>query len=554
MTNDSVDPMRPEQEHQSKHDVFDENPTQSQDDFLELRETLESEDLKEQPARKQRFFERLTKRLKHPEEKPADAVPASDEGEIDDARLNQLTPLPMEVENFSEPINFVPEEDDPTAIISSPYADVDFSEPGRLPPAENSDDQWSQEEEAQSTEPAAAEESSQWKSFLATLWKQPEAKESEDVIDDEMLASRVERSLSSESQAEKEWGKPEEASPFMFDQDQPVNNPPAGKKITGPLFMDEEEDIFPEGDGNIWGGLRQELQDTEEEIILEEVTESNLVEEDYPISNAIVTEWEKDEADQGQDPDPDPEIPLLAQINVFEGEEALYESKPFSQEYAHLFGESPAEEVPPEPELEPTVQEIRTIVMEDYEESGDEVSARGGGKKSTRWIRTVLFVLIGAGIITILVLVSLPSIMRWIQPPAPAAAIVSPTSIPMDGMPYPTGIKMTGGWFFFLQPSTIKEGRWEPETSEWLDGSELRRIVALPWTRQLEAVVQSLVPGDTMELQMSNGDILTYLVEATNQVDRDDISILSSNQPSLALVLFQDDTEKRWVVISNLNE
>jgi hypothetical protein len=552
MTNDSVDPMRPEEEPQSKPEVFDENPSQSQDYVSELRGTLESEDLKEQPVRKQRFFERLTKRLKHPEGKSADAVPASDEGEIEDARLNQLMPLPMEVESLAEPVSIVSEEDDATGIGPSPYEDVEFSEPSLLSPAESADDQWSQEEEAQSSEPAAAEESSQWKAFLATLWKQPEAKGSEDVIDDDTLASRVERSLPSESQAEKEWGKPEEASPFMFDQDQPVNNPPEGRKVTGPLFMDEEEDIFSEGDGNIWGGLRQELQNTEEEIVLEEPSDINIVEEDYPISNAIVSEWEKEEEDQDQDQ----EIPLLVQNNAFEADEELFESKPFSEEYAHLFGESPAEEVPPEPELEPTVQEIRTIVMEDYEEAEDEASARLAAKKSSRWLRTVLFVLIGAGIVTILVLVSLPSIMRWLQPPtpAPAAAVVPPTSIPMEGMPYPTGIKMTGGWFFFLQPSTITEGRWEPETSEWLDGSELRRIVALPWTRQLEAVVQSLVPGDTMELQMSNGDILTYLVEETTRVNRDDVSILSSNQPSLALVLYQQDAETRWVVISNLNE
>jgi hypothetical protein len=508
MTNDSVDPMRPEEEPQSKPEVFDENPTQSQDYVSELRETLESEDLKEQPVRKQRFFERLTKRLKHPEGKSADAVPASDEGEIEDARLNQLTPLPMEVENLAEPVSIVSEEDDATGIVPSPYEDVEFSEPSLLSASESADDQWSQEEEAQSSEPAVAEESSQWKAFLATLWKQPDPKGSEDEIDDDTLASRVERSLPSESQAEKEWGKPEEASPFMFGQDQPVSNPP------------------------------------EPEI--------NIVEEEYPISNAIVSEWEKEEEDKDQDQ----EIPLLVQNNAFEVDEELFESKPFSEEYAHLFGESPAEEVPPEPELEPTVQEIRTIVMEDYEEAEDEASARLAAKKSSRWLRTVLFVLIGAGIVTILVLVSLPSIMRWLQPPAPApaAAVVPPTSIPMEGMPYPTGIKMTGGWFFFLQPSTIIEGRWEPETSEWLDGSELRRIVALPWTRQLEAVVQSLVPGDTMELQMSNGDILTYLVEETNRVNRDDVSILSSNQPSLALVLYEQDAETRWVVISNLNE
>jgi hypothetical protein len=121
-------------------------------------------------------------------------------------------------------------------------------------------------------------------------------------------------------------------------------------------------------------------------------------------------------------------------------------------------------------------------------------------------------------------------------------------------MPYPTGLRMTGGWFFYLQPSTMRDGRWEPATNEWLNGSELRRIVALPHTRQLEAVVRSLVAGDTLELHMSNGDILIFLVDEISQVNRTDVSILSSNKPSLALVLYQKEEELRWVVVSNLRE
>jgi hypothetical protein len=558
MTNDSIDPIRPEEEQTPDSGNSDEGNLRSQDYVSELRETLGAEEARDVPVRKTGFFERFTKRLKPPTAIPADALKSTESLDLGDQADIVSTPQKMvEEDDITSAVSLVQTEDEIKSIVPASYQEVEFSEPAELPAMESRETEWSETaSEVQPPSVLQGEESSQWKSFLATLWKPSETEDDQDILDDDTLASRVERSLPYESQAEKEWQKPEKYSPFVFDQDQPADEPPEGRKITGSLVFDEGEDIFSEGDGNIWGGLRQELQETEENILDEGISEALPVEEDIPLSSAVLTDW--------LDLDQDEMIGETSQVlqtetdeTVEEGEieeeaELPYGGRPFSEEYAHVFGEAVPEEIPPEPE--PSVQEIRTIVMEDYEEP-DEVSVRKtGAKTSKRWLRVILVLLLSAALILLAVVFVVPALLP-LQPvtPEPVAAVQA-TSIPMEGMPYPTGIRMTGGWFFYLQPSTIREGKWEPESSEWLNGSELRRIVALPWTRQLEAVVGSIVQGDTIELHMSNGDILKYLVEETAKIDRNDVSILSSNRPSIALILFQPEEDQRWVVTANLSE
>jgi hypothetical protein len=553
MTNESIDPLRPEEESIPDGGQTEERSTESQDYVSELRETLESEAEKEKPKRKTGLFDRFTKRLKSP---PVDPVDAQKHGELETAsepRPEESLTTAVDGDDIASAVSLVPIDSETEPHISPSYDEVEFSEPAQLPTLDQDDDLWSHAaEEPLSPSTPADEESSQWKTFLDTLRKRSEPKAGDEVLDDETLASRVERSIPYESQAEREWGKSEEPSPFAYDQEQPKDETPEGKKITGSLFLDESEEIFSEGEGNIWSGLRQELQETEEEIIKEDVSEDTLEEDDAPDLNISVLDW-----DEGQEDQVRPELPLDKEL-VPEEEFIPYESQPFSEKFAHVFGEEAEDisEPEPDPDPEPSVQEIRTIVMEDYEEPDDGAGTKKKAKRAKSWVRTVLLVLIGAGLVFLIVLVSMPTIVQWIQPPtpAPAAAVQPATAIPMEGMPYPTGVRMTGGWFFYLQPSTMEDGRWVPQTSEWLNGSELRRIVALPWTRQLEAVVQSVVQGDSIELHMSNGDILTYLVEEISQIDRGDVSILTSNKPSLALVLYKQEEEARWVVTANLRE
>ncbi len=87
-----------------------------------------------------------------------------------------------------------------------------------------------------------------------------------------------------------------------------------------------------------------------------------------------------------------------------------------------------------------------------------------------------------------------------------------PTPMPSD-LPYPTTVGLPGGWQFNLGRGALtSDGSWNPAGAEWLQGTEVCRWVALPWSRQLEAVVRTLNPDDPIELGMSNNDRLTYNV------------------------------------------
>lgn len=115
---------------------------------------------------------------------------------------------------------------------------------------------------------------------------------------------------------------------------------------------------------------------------------------------------------------------------------------------------------------------------------------------------------------------------------------------------YPTGLQLPGGWFFYLQQGELKNNQWSPQTAEWLPNSTLRRVAAIPWSRQAEAVVQTLNTGDEIRVFMNNNDILNYYVEKVIQVERDNVEILTDTEPSLAVVLFKTDNSDRWVVIA----
>ena len=115
---------------------------------------------------------------------------------------------------------------------------------------------------------------------------------------------------------------------------------------------------------------------------------------------------------------------------------------------------------------------------------------------------------------------------------------------------YPTGLQLPGGWFFFLQEGKLVNNKWDPQTAEWLPTSTIRRVVAIPWSRQAEAVVQTLSTGDEIRLFMNNNDILNYYVENVTQIDRENVEILTATEPSLAVILFKSDNSDRWVVIA----
>lgn len=83
-----------------------------------------------------------------------------------------------------------------------------------------------------------------------------------------------------------------------------------------------------------------------------------------------------------------------------------------------------------------------------------------------------------------------------------------------------------------------------------MSGTQVRRVVALPWSRQTEAVIRSFQTGDEIRLFFSNNQTILYKVSEVKQVPVNDVSILSDTQSSLAVILYQIGSSQRWVVIA----
>jgi hypothetical protein len=133
-------------------------------------------------------------------------------------------------------------------------------------------------------------------------------------------------------------------------------------------------------------------------------------------------------------------------------------------------------------------------------------------------------------------------------PRAEKTPVIAPRALPAD-VPFPTGVTLPGGWYFKLEKSTFADGKWKPVKSEWLEGTELRRVIALPWSPQTEAVVQTFQKGDQVNLYLSNKDAIRYEVTSIERVLVGNVDILTDSKPSLVIILFKENSDERWVVI-----
>jgi hypothetical protein len=213
------------------------------------------------------------------------------------------------------------------------------------------------------------------------------------------------------------------------------------------------------------------------------------------------------------------------------------------------------------PENSIEYKDIRPEVMEDYELPGEFIPAptlkmpEPSQKSVLNWfnrIKTpykVLIIFLALAIPSLVLVVSLVIGLSVFPSNSNVSSPISvqPTFIP--GTSYPIGIKMTGGWYFPLQIGRVDNGVWKPQTAEWLEGTELRKVIGIPWSLQTEAVVQSLIPGDMIELLLSNGDSLFYTVQYPGEVPVSDNSIYTDAKPSMVIILFKEKAKTRWIVV-----
>lgn len=125
----------------------------------------------------------------------------------------------------------------------------------------------------------------------------------------------------------------------------------------------------------------------------------------------------------------------------------------------------------------------------------------------------------------------------------------TPVATEVVNLPFPTVVTLPGGLNFNLAKGALKNGSWDPRGPEWLEGTEICRWVAIPWSRQLEAAVRTMNREDVIELHMSNNDKLTYKVESIQELTPAQLQEMDSSSPCLAIILAKQDSEKRWVAV-----
>jgi hypothetical protein len=230
----------------------------------------------------------------------------------------------------------------------------------------------------------------------------------------------------------------------------------------------------------------------------------------------------------------------------------VQESQPAEpQQYAEL--QHPKLPVKSEEE-EVDFDAVREVALQEYDETKIEIEERKPvlQEEIRQTIRELKpferFLLIGAGVITVLVLLS--SGIFLIVNSIPRTTPTPTAVVDIADIVHPTQLTLPGGWEFRLGQGKVVDGEWSPKRAEWLVGTEISRWVALPWTIQLEAVLRTLNPEDQLELTMSNFDVLVFNVHSIRQLTMEQLLATDPKTPSLLIVLYNDEEteETYWVV------
>lgn len=131
--------------------------------------------------------------------------------------------------------------------------------------------------------------------------------------------------------------------------------------------------------------------------------------------------------------------------------------------------------------------------------------------------------------------------------------VVVPTNTPVPtySIPVPYSIKFPGGWTFVLGTSTTSYQKWTPVQAEWFKDTTICKLIAIPWTKQIDAVYKTLEPGEELILTMSNEDEAIYQIETleTSLVENI-INKLNRNSPCMIIFLYREHTLTAQVLIS----
>jgi len=115
------------------------------------------------------------------------------------------------------------------------------------------------------------------------------------------------------------------------------------------------------------------------------------------------------------------------------------------------------------------------------------------------------------------------------------------------------------GHSFILATGETKNGVWSPRGAEWLVGTSVRRVIAIPSEADFEAELLRLADtslfGEQIQLRLRSGEVVTYKIDEIAWYRRDQIEVLTSTVPSVVIVLSQQNAlDQTRLIVSGTAE
>lgn len=122
-----------------------------------------------------------------------------------------------------------------------------------------------------------------------------------------------------------------------------------------------------------------------------------------------------------------------------------------------------------------------------------------------------------------------------LPPPTATHAMTLGLGGPAESNRDPASIEIAGQLFIVARGEVNEEdGSWKPQGPEWLSGTEVRRVFAVPYEALMDADVAS---GDEIYVRTRGGHVLTYIVRDVVRLQANQIETFFSLRPSLVVAL-----------------
>ena len=107
---------------------------------------------------------------------------------------------------------------------------------------------------------------------------------------------------------------------------------------------------------------------------------------------------------------------------------------------------------------------------------------------------------------------------------------------------------------FSLGVANLEDGAWQPAVAEWLPGTALRRVIAIPYTQEVGQAVEQLSYDAPLSLRLLSGEVVIYHMREVQRPQRHEIEILNALTPSLVVILHGERAGQRWVLVAEADQ